>query len=133
ALLDKNRALAVNAITQKNNLEAQLKAAQGKGDQLQAQCELALKQGKQDVAAVLMRNKLSNDATIAALQESYNHALETCEHVKQAISNQEQQFKKQVADGLVLKAKYSSAQAEDAINKALGDMQFGTNDDGYAR
>lgn len=143
-LLEKNRELAVKAITSKNNLQAQLDSAIAKSKQLEAQAALALKlaatqptpelaKAKNDVAAVIMREKLSNDQTITALTESLAQASATCESVKKAIQNSETEFKKKCAESLVLKAKYSAAQAQNAISKALGDMEFESSNEGFAR
>ena len=60
----KNRERAVQAITQKNNLQALVDQTQKMVDNLQAKAELALKNGDRDLARQLLVEKGQYDATL---------------------------------------------------------------------
>lgn len=59
AVHQKNRERAVQAITQKNNLQQMVDDTQKKVDMLQSKAELALKRGDRDLALQLLKEKQS--------------------------------------------------------------------------
>ena len=124
ALVVKNREMAVQAITQRNQLVAMLAQATQKATNLEQQAGTALKMGNRDMAMQFLVEKKSAEANVANLTTAKANADAAVENVKAAIAHQEADFRKKCADALVMKANYKSAQAQNAISKALDGMNF---------
>ena len=101
-----NREKAVQAITQKNRLQGMLEEANKKSTTLESNAVVALKQGNRELAQSFMREKMTNDAVIVQLQESYNKAAAVVDSVKVAIKRQEEEVRKKTAEALALKAQW---------------------------
>ncbi|RMG25396.1 MAG: PspA/IM30 family protein [Armatimonadetes bacterium] len=125
-----NKEKAVQAITQRNNLQAMVNEHEQKVAQLEQQAVMALKQGNRDLARQFLREKANYAATLESLKVSLAQANETVEMVKLAIRRQEEEVRKKTAEALAMKAQYKQAQIETSINKALEgfttEAQFGT-------
>jgi phage shock protein A len=119
-----NREKAVQAITQKNRLQQMLDDHRAKGNQLESQATMALKQGNRDLAAQFMREKINNDAIIAQLQTSYDQAAGAVEQVKVAIKRQEEEVRKKSAEALAMKTQWKNAQIQNSNSKALDGLTF---------
>jgi len=119
-----NREKAVQAITQKNRLQGMLEEATKKSTTLEQNAVMALKQGNRDLAQQFMREKMTNDAVITQLTESYNKAAAVVESVKVAIKRQEEEVRKKTAEALALKAQWKQAQIQNSISKALDGLTF---------
>ncbi|MCC7229187.1 MAG: PspA/IM30 family protein [Fimbriimonadaceae bacterium] len=124
AALIGNREKAVQAITQKNRLQGMLEEATKKSTALEANAVAALKQGNRELAQQFMREKMTNDAVITQLTESYNKAAAVVESVKVAIKRQEEEVRKKTAEALALKAQWKQAQIQNSITKALDGLTF---------
>jgi phage shock protein A len=119
----KNRERAVQAITQKNNLQQMVDDTQKRVDMLQQKAELALKRGDRDLALQLLKEKQQFEVTLNATRESLNQAIETSEAVKTAIKREEERIRQKTAEALALKAQWKNSQIQIAMNKALDSMQ----------
>ncbi|MBS1717409.1 MAG: PspA/IM30 family protein [Armatimonadetes bacterium] len=119
-----NREKAVQAITQKNRLIMMLDEAKKKSEMLESQATAALKQDKRELALQFMREKASNDSTVATLQSSYEQATQAVEQVKAAIKLQEEEVRKKTAEALAMKAQWQQAQIQNSISKALEGLTF---------
>lgn len=124
AALIANREKAVQAITQKNRLQGMLEEATKKSTTLEQNAVMALKQGNRDLAQQFMREKMTNDAVLTQLTESYNKAAAVVESVKVAIKRQEEEVRKKTAEALALKAQWKQAQIQNSISKALDGLTF---------
>lgn len=124
AALIANREKAVQAITQKNRLQGMLEEANKKSTTLEQNAVMALKQGNRELAQQFMREKMTNDAVITQLNESYNKAAAVVESVKVAIKRQEEEVRKKTAEALALKAQWKQAQIQNSITKALDGLTF---------
>lgn len=128
--LQQNKEKAVQAITQRNNLQAMVDDHERKTAQLEGQATAALKQGNRDLARQFLREKANYSATLESLRASLAQANDTVEVVKLAIRRQEEEVRKKTAEALAMKAQYKQAQIESSINKALEgfttEAQFGT-------
>ncbi|MCH8274833.1 MAG: PspA/IM30 family protein [Armatimonadetes bacterium] len=124
-----NKEKAVQAITQRNNLQAMVDDHERKTAQLDQQAVAALKQGNRDLARQFLREKANYSTTLESLRASYAQADETVGMVKTAIRRQEEEVRKRTAEALAMKAQYKQAQIESSINRALEgfttDQQFG--------
>lgn len=125
-----NKEKAVQAITQRNNLQAMVDDHERKTAQLEQQAVVALRQGNRDLARQFLREKANYASTLESLKTSLSQANQTVDVVKVAIRRQEEEVRKKTAEALAMKAQYKQAQIETSINKALEgfttEAQFGT-------
>jgi phage shock protein A len=120
----RNRERAVQAITQKNNLQNLVAQEEKTVRQLEAKAALALQQGNRELARTLLREKQIKEQTLEQLRASLKQAEETSEAVKLAIKREEERIRVKTAEALALKANMKQAQIQIEINKALDSMQF---------
>ena len=118
----RNRERAVQAITQKNNLQQMVDDTQKRVDNLQAKAELALKRGDRDLALQLLKERQQYETTLDATQASLAQAIETSEAVKNAIRREEERIRQKTAEALALKAQWKNSQIQIAMNRALEGM-----------
>lgn len=118
----RNRERAVQAITQKNNLQQMVDDTNKRVIDLQTKAELALKRGDRDLALQLLKEKQHYEGTLTNLQTSLAQAVETVESVKTAIRREEERIRQRTAEALALKAQWKNSQIQIAMNKALEGM-----------
>ena len=118
----KNRERAVQAITQKNNLQAEVEKTQKIVDNLQAKAELALKNGDRDVARQLLIEKGQYGTTLTTIRQSLQSAMETTEAIKVAIRREEERIRAKTAQAMAMKTQWKQSQIEKSFNKALDGM-----------
>lgn len=128
--LQANKERAIQAITQRNNLQAMVDEHVRKVNNLEAQAIQSLKMGNSDLARQLLREKANYQATLESLKASLAQANTTVEQVKLAIRRQEEEVRRRTAEALAMKAQYKQAQIEAALSKTLDEFtteaQFGT-------
>ncbi|RYG44795.1 PspA/IM30 family protein [bacterium] len=129
--LASNRERAVQAITQKNRLAMMLDDEKKKAETLESRAAMALKQGNRELATAMMREKMTHDATIVTLQQSYDQAVATVEAVKVAMKRQEEEVRKKTAEALAMKAQWKQAQIQNSISKALDGLTFENQFEGF--
>ncbi len=129
----KNRERAVQAITQKNNLQALVDQTQKMVDNLGAKAEIALKNGDRDLARQLLIEKGQYDNTLTSTKASLAQALETTDAVKQAMRREEERIRAKTAQALSMKAQWKQAQIENSMNKALEGMSADGTDQAFER
>jgi len=119
----KNRERAVQAITQKNNLQQIVDDTQKRVDMLQQKAESALKRGDRELALQLLKEKQQFEVTLTATKENLAQAIDTSEQVKVAIKREEEKIRQKTAEALALKAQWKNSQIQIAMNKALEGIQ----------
>ena len=129
----KNRERAVQAITQKNNLQALVDQTQKMVDNLGAKAEIALKNGDRELARQLLIEKGQYDGTLTSTKASLSQALETTEAVKTAMRREEERIRAKTAQALSMKAQWKQAQIENSMNKALEGMSADGTDQAFER
>lgn len=130
----RNRERAVQAITQKNNLQQMVDDLQKKVDNLQAKAELALKRGDRDIALQLLKEKQGYEVSLTTTKASLEKAIETAEVVKQHIQREQEEIRKKTAETLALKSQWKSAQIQNEIEKQLsGFREMESMDSTFAR
>lgn len=129
----KNRERAVQAITAKNNLQAEVDRTQKMVANLGAKAELALKNGDRDLARQLLVEKGQYDTALTSLNASLQQALETTEAVKVAMRREEDRIRTKTAQALSMKAQWKQAQIENSMNKALEGMSADGTDQAFER
>lgn len=119
-----NRERAIQAITQRNELEKMLANQKTKSANLEKQAELALKQGNRDLALQVVREKQNSDATITQLTATYEQACQAVEQVKVAVEHQQAEVRAKTAETLALKAQWKQAQIQNSIAKTMDGLSF---------
>ncbi len=117
--LARNRERAIQAITQKNILQAEVEKLERTVRDLERKAELALQHGKRDLALQLIREKKAQEGALESMRASLQQAIETVESIKLAIRRQEEEVRVKTAQALAMKARWKQAQIQTAINKAL--------------
>lgn len=129
----KNRERAVQAITAKNNLQAEVEKTQKTVTNLQAKAEIALKNGDRDLAKQLLIEKSQYETALTSLNVSLQQALETTEAVKAAMRREEARIREKTAQALSMKSQWKQAQIENSMNKALEGMSADGTDQAFER
>lgn len=120
----KNRERAVQAITQKNNLQKLVDDEERAARNLEAKAALALQQGNRELAKSLLRQQAQHLKALEQMRVSLKQAEETSQAVKLAIQRDEERVRQKMAEALALKAHMKQAEIQIAINKALDGMQM---------
>jgi len=129
----KNRERAVQAITQKNNLQALVDQTQKTVDNLQAKAEVALRNGDKDLARQLLVEKQQYEGTLVGTKQSLQAALDSIEAIKTAIRHEEERIRAKTAQALAMKAQWKQSQIEISINKALEGFTTDGTDQAFER
>ncbi|MHB9038577.1 MAG: PspA/IM30 family protein [Armatimonadota bacterium] len=131
--LAENRQRAITAITQKNNLKTLLDEQEKRVAQLQAQAEMAVKNGDRDLARRVLREKMTFEETIGTTRVSYDQAVQASEAIKVAIRRQEETVRQRTAEALAKKAQWKQAQIQIEIDKALNGLTFEAESSAWER
>lgn len=128
----KNKELAVQAITQKNNLQAEVEKEERLIAELERRATIALQGGNRELAKQFLKEKAMHDQTIENLRTELAKAVDASEKVKIAIRAQEDKIRQRTAESLALKAKLKQAQIQNSISKALDGIQLSETDGAWA-
>jgi phage shock protein A len=129
----KNRERAVQAITQKNNLQSLVDREEKMARDLEAKATLSLQQGNRELARTLLREKGQRDASLQQLKASLAKAEETVEAIKLAIRREDETIRVKTAEALRLKTDLKSSQIAIEINKALEGFNFEDTTQSFGR
>jgi len=124
----KNRELAVQAITQKNNLQAEVDKEERTVLEFERKATLALQSGNRELAKQFLKEKALHDQTLESMRTNLAHATEAAEKVKIAIRQEEERIRVRTSEALALKANMKQAQIQIKINRALDQFQFSENE-----
>ncbi len=120
----RNRELAVQAITQKNNIQAEVDKETRLVAEFERKATLALQGGNRELARSFLREKAMHDQMLGTMRGSLDAATETVERVKLAIKQEEEKIRMKTTEAMVQKTNLKSAQIQISISKALDGMQF---------
>ena len=123
----KNRELAVQAITQKNNLQSEVDKEERMVAELERKATLSLQSGNRELAKQFLKEKGLHDQTLTSMRASLAAAIDSSEKVKIAIRQDEDRVRVKTAEALALKANMKQAQIQIKINKAMDQFQFSEN------
>lgn len=129
--LAQNQEKAIQAITQRNQLEKMLQDHVAKSKSYENQATMALKNGDRELARNLLREKANIDQNITGLQATYDQASATVDNVKTAVARQREEVEKKTAEALALKAQWKQAQIQNSIAKALDGLTFENKFEGF--
>ncbi len=124
----KNRELAVQAITEKNNLQAVVDKEERTVAELEKKATIALQGGNRDLARQFLKEKALHEQTLENMRGNLAAAVESAEKVKVAIRQEEDRIRVRTAEALAMKANLKQAQIQIKINKALDQFQFSENE-----
>lgn len=128
----KNRELAVQAITQKNNLQAEVDKNERMVAEFERKATLALQSGNRELAKQFLKEKALYDQTLQSMRGNLAAASEASEKVKIAIRGEEERIRVRTSEALAMKANLKQAQIQIKINKALDQFQFSENEQGWS-
>jgi phage shock protein A len=114
----KNRGRAVQAITQKNNLQALVDQTQKRIDKLTERAESADFTVERETQRSLLAERDKLQASLAEMQAGLATAIGAAEAVKAAMRREEEFVRLKVTEALTLKATEKQAQIETAIAKS---------------
>jgi len=117
----KNRERAVQAITQKNNLQQMVDDLQKRVDNLHAKAQLADERGHTEMAVNLRHEASNYEVSLESCRQSLASAEETAEAVKQMIKRQEEQIRQKTSEALILKMQWKQVAIEQSLTRALTD------------
>lgn len=124
----KNRELAVQAITQKNNLQGIVDKEERLVAEMERKATVALQAGNRELAKQFLKEKAMHDQTLTSMRTNLITAQEASEKVKAAIKGEEERFRVRTSEALAMKANMKQAQIQIKINKALDSFQFSDNE-----
>ena len=113
-----NRERAVQAITQKNNLQAMVDQMQRMVSRIEEQAETASQAGDTERQQDLLSERGQSLLTLTQTQASLTAAIETTEAVKTAMRREEEAIRARTAQALAMKAQHRQAQIEFLIEKS---------------
>ena len=119
-----NRELAVQALTQKNNLQAEVDKEERIVAELERKATLSLTSGNRELAKQFLKEKSLHDATLVNMRTTLASAIEASEKVKIAMKSQEEMIRQKTSEAMMLKTNMKAAQIQIKINKALDGLQF---------
>jgi phage shock protein A len=121
----KNRERAVQAITQKNNLQQMVQDTQRKVETLRAKAVEEEQRGKHGMATQLRVEADRYAETLEMTRHQLEQAIETAEAVKAAIKAEEERIRQKTAEALALRAQWKSVQIEQTIARRLAEINAG--------
>ena len=124
----KNRELAVQAITQKNNLQAEVDKEERLVAEFERKATLSLQSGNRELAKQFLKEKALHDQSLTSMRGNLAAAIDASEKVKVAIRQDEERVRVRTSEALALKANMKQAQIQIKINKALDQFQFSENE-----
>lgn len=113
----KNRSRAVEAITQKNNLQALADQTQKMVNNLRAKAQKAREEGDVGLERQLTVEQERYERSLEKMTTGLQSAIEATEAVKIAIRQEEESIRTRTAQALAMKALYRQAQIEFEIEK----------------
>ena len=113
---------AVQAITQKNNLQQMVDDTQKRVDNLQARAVIARASGDDDTAERLDREREGYETTLTMTRQNLAPAIETVDAVKTAIRREEETIRQKTAEALALKAQWKNRRIQDDLFRQRFDL-----------
>ncbi len=114
----KNRSRAVEAITQKNNLQALFDQTQKMVNNLQAKAQKAREEGDTGLERQLTVEQERYERSLEKMEITLQSAIGAAEAVKTAMRREEEGIRTKTAEALSMKAQYRQAQIEFEIEQS---------------
>jgi len=120
----RNKERAVQAITERNRLRAEVEKLERACLDLERRAEMALRKGDRELAKQFLMEKASYQRSLESVRQALAQADQVVEQVKVAIKRDEERVRQKTAEILAQKARWKSAQIQNSINKALEGMSL---------
>jgi len=114
ALHERNKERVIQAIEQKNHLQEQVEDLEKMLVNLDSKLAMVEAQGGREQADKLRVVKHDYGQSLGTTKEIFQQAVETCEQIKVAITQEEELIRRQIAEVWAIKAKWRGAQWGDA-------------------
>ncbi len=124
----RNRDLAVEVITQKNYLQAEIAKEERIIAEMQRKANLATEDGNATLAEQFLKEKERHIRTLEKMRVNHITAIETVEKVKAAIMKEEESIRVRVTEALSLNALLRQAQMGMKVSAALDRLQLGDSE-----
>lgn len=121
----RNRERAVQAITQKNNIEQMVQDLERKFATLQAKAELAEQRGDADLAYQLRREANAYEASLQEMRAALEQAKQTAEQIKVSIKAEEERIRQKAAEAMLLKTQWNTMQLQRSLFASLVEANTG--------
>lgn len=128
----KNREMAVQAITQRNNLQKEVDHQERTVADLEKKAMMALQGGNRELAKQFLKEKATYEQTLGSMRENLVRATDSVEKVKIAIRAEEERIRQRTSEALALKANLKQAQIQNKLNKALDTFQFSETENNWS-
>ncbi len=128
----KNREMAVQAITQRNNLQKEVDNQERTVADLEKKAMMALQGGNRELAKQFLKEKATYEQTLGSMRENLIRANDSVEKVKVAIRSEEERLRQRTSEALALKANLKQAQIQNKLNKALDTFQFSETENNWS-
>jgi phage shock protein A len=124
-----NRELAVQVITYKNNLEAELAKEQRLLEEYERKAEAAAKEGNSELAAQFLEEKTWHEEMLPGLQQDLASATEAADRVREAIKQEELRIRKRTAQALAVRSAFTQLNIQLKIARALDQFRLSVEDE----
>ena len=121
----KNRERALQAISQKNNLQIIVEETENRIRVLEYKARRASERGQRETADQIRARLETLRATLETSRGQLEQALVTAEKINEAIRNEESKIREKTAEALALKAQLKNNQIQIAMNRALDGLPDG--------
>ena len=122
----RNRERAVQAITQKNNLEQLVKDLERKTALLHEKADLAEARGDAREADALRRDAASEQASLTYTRTRWEEAKAVADSVKASIKSEEERLRQRTAEAMLLKAQWNTMQIQRSLFASLVEVNTGS-------
>lgn len=128
----KNREMAVQAITQRNNLQKEVDNQERTVADLEKKAMMALQGGNRELAKQFLKEKATYEQTLGSMRENLIRANDSVDKVKVAIRSEEERIRQRTSEALALKANLKQAQIQNRLAKALDSFQFSDTESNWS-
>jgi phage shock protein A len=125
AMHAKNRERAVQAITQKNNLQQMVNDTRKRVDELLRKANAAELRGDAEKALLFREEKRNYETFLLMTEQQLEQAIETTEAVKVAIKREEEKIRQKTIEALALKAQWKVLEVERSLTRLHAELNSG--------
>lgn len=122
----RNQERAVQAVTQKNNLEQLVADLRRTVEKLDAKADAAARQGDRSAAERLRREAACFADSLTESEGMLQAAMEVAERVKNAIRCEEEKIRQKTAEALALRSQWHVLKIEQTLVRLLAEQSAGT-------
>jgi len=126
---NRNRERAVQAFTERNNLEAAVQEAARRRDNALLRAEASEGRGESREAELCRMEAEEYDRTVAALSAALEAAGRAAEGVKADVKREEERIRRKTAEALAIRAQWKATQVQRSLLASLVEVNVATEQD----